>query len=150
MLKGVSMFRIMKYINRISRIAEDDRARYFEDYNITGYQVSYLLVIKMNPGISQDEMAENLFVNKSTVTRNVSSLIEQGYIYKEEDSKDKRIYRLYPTEKLLEIMPKIRKYLRDWSHDVMQDLTEEEQKQFSKMLMKVSKRAQERLEGNDV
>lgn len=144
------MYKIMKYINRISRMAEADRARYFEKYNITGYQVSYLIVIKTNPGISQDELAENLFVNKSTVTRNVSSLIEQGYIYKQEDARDKRVFRLYPTDKLLEIMPKLRKYLRNWSNDVMQDLTKEEKNEFSKMLIKVSKSAQERLEEKDV
>lgn len=140
------MSNIMKYINRISRICEADRAKFFKNYNISGNQVSYLIAIKKNPGITQESLAENLFVNKSTVARNIATLIEQEYIYRQEDEKDKRIFRVYPTEKLEKIIPILKKYLKNWSNDVTKDLTKEEIDIFEDILKKVAIKAKKRLE----
>lgn len=135
------MPRITKYINAIHRKAISDRCDVFEPYGIYGNQVSYLIAIYKFPGLSQDDIAENMFVNKSTVARNLKILIDNGYATSKVDENDKRINRIYPTEKLKQFYPFIDQYLDNWNRDVLSDLTNEEQEIFEELLIKIANRA---------
>jgi len=52
---------------------------------------------------SQAEMARQLNVNKSSVTRQLAVLEEKGYIRREPAAADKRILLVYPTQKALDV-----------------------------------------------
>ena len=54
-------------------------------------------------GINQIDLSNLLKVDKTTTTKAIQKLIEAGYIDKKRDDIDKRMYRLYPKEKALEI-----------------------------------------------
>ena len=66
-------------------------------------QFIFLTRICENKGINFIELSKILTVDKSTTTKAVKKLIEAGYINKEQDEKDKREYKLYPTKKALEV-----------------------------------------------
>ena len=56
---------------------------------------------------SQEEIARELCINKSTVTRNLNCLEEKGYIKRESLPSDKRQFAIYPTEKMQAILPEV-------------------------------------------
>lgn len=60
----------------------------------------YALLLKLNhmEGCSQDELASVLYVDKAAITRVIKGLEAKGYLYREVDSIDRRLRRLYLTE----------------------------------------------------
>ena len=124
------MERIMKYINRVYRASLLDRSEAFAEENLAGQQLSYILQICRSPGLTQDELSARLFVNKSTVTRQVSQMIQNGYIIRHCDPEDRRAKLLYPSEKAREIYPRIMEYLENWNESLTGMLKPEEQDQL--------------------
>ena len=72
--------RFMKYVGEIWRCAALYRTEQYEKLGIGCYQDQYLVKICEQPGISQEEIAESLFVHKSNVARQVAALEEKGFV----------------------------------------------------------------------
>ncbi|MFM1524306.1 MULTISPECIES: MarR family winged helix-turn-helix transcriptional regulator [Helcococcus] len=138
------MEKIMRYINRIYRSSISDRTKYFHNYGLTGHHISYLIAIYHNPGLIQEKLTDGIFVNKSTVTRNIKHLVDMELVVARVDTNDKRANRLYPTEKLYELFPLIEEYSNQWNDLIMQDLSDEEKIKFLELLRKISDRAVEK------
>ena len=79
------------------------------------------------PGISQDKLARIICINKSNIARQAAALEEGGFIRRCCCDKDKRIMRLFPTEKTLELLPEINRIMTSWQQRLTQDLTQQEQ-----------------------
>lgn len=62
----------------------------------------FLTRICENQGINQIDLSNLLKVDKTTTTKAIKRLIEEGYIDKKRDDIDKRMWRLYPKEKALD------------------------------------------------
>ena len=120
------MAKFMKNINLVSRSAEVFREERLKDCGIKGCQSKYVMVIAQNPGVSQEEISRSLFVNKSNVARQISLLEEGGFVKKVENDKDRRAVLLYPTQKLLDALPRVREVLAEWRALVTEGFSEEE------------------------
>lgn len=70
-----------------------------QDIPIHGGQHDFLYVISKSEGITQKELSQRLFVDKSTTAKAIKSLVALGYIKKETSPEDKRFTKLYLTEK---------------------------------------------------
>lgn len=139
--KGEIMIRITKYINAIHWSSIAGRCESFEEYGILGHQVTYLIAIHKYPGLSQENLRDTMFVNKSTLARNIKALIDKGFARSEVDENDKRINRIYPTQKLKDFYPKIDKHLDEWNSEILSDLTHEEKETFEELLKRVARKA---------
>lgn len=140
------MAKFMKNINLVSRSAEVFREEELKDCGIRGCQSKYLLVIAQNPGVSQEEISRMLFVNKSNVARQIGMLAEGGFVEKVENDRDRRAVLLYPTQKLLNVLPKIREVLAKWRALVTEGFTEEEREQLSRLSEKMVENARRYME----
>ena len=78
------------------------------------------------PGISQDTLARRVFLNKSVVARYLAALEEQGLVERPTCQKDKRITRLHPTEKALQLQPQLQAIWASCEHFLTEGMTEEE------------------------
>ena len=63
----------------------------------------FLTRICEKPGVNLIDLSNLLKVDKTTTTKVTQKMIEVGYICKNRDDNDKRMWRLYPEEKGLEI-----------------------------------------------
>ncbi|MCT8976655.1 MarR family transcriptional regulator [Clostridium sp. CX1] len=75
----------------------------FKEINLQKGQFIFLTRICENPGINQIDLSTLLKVDKTTTTKAIQKLIEADYIDKKRDDIDKRMWRLYPKEKGLDI-----------------------------------------------
>lgn len=75
----------------------------FKEINLQKGQFTFLTRICENQGINQIDLSNLLKVDKTTTTKAIQKLIEAGYIEKKRDDIDKRMWRLYPKEKALEV-----------------------------------------------
>ena len=135
------MSQIIRDMLDISRCGVQYRSDYLAPLGLKSIHASYLTEICANPGISQDKLARLIFINKSNVARQVAVLEEDGYVRRVPSAADKRVMELYPTEKTLEILPKINDILTCWEQCITHDLSEEEKELITTLLSKMSKRA---------
>jgi len=62
-------------------------------------RISYLFMLYIKEGLTQQEMANRLQADKGAVARTLAQLEEQGYVDRQPDPADKRVTRVYLTEK---------------------------------------------------
>lgn len=105
-----------------------------QDIPIRSGQHDFLYVISQNEGITQKELSERLFVDKSTTAKAVKSLISQGYVVKEALLEDKRFVQLYLTEQGKQIKPHIQKIFLELIEISTSNLSKEETEQTVALL----------------
>lgn len=120
------MSQIVCNLTHISRCGGQYRSRQVEALGISARQASLLMEVCATPGISQDTLSRRVFLNKSVVARSLANLEEQGLVERPTCQKDKRITRLYPTEKALQLQPQLQAIWADCEHFLTEGMTEEE------------------------
>ena len=93
-------------INVISRCASTYRADKLDGYGISSAHYFYILAVCRTPGISQDKLAQRLYINKSSVARVLQTLESDGFITRCQNEIDRRETLVYPTKKAEEILVK--------------------------------------------
>lgn len=58
-------------------------------------QADCLLVVAQNPGITQSELSEWLFISQPATARMVRSLCDKGFLERQRDEKDSRIWHIF-------------------------------------------------------
>ena len=87
-------------IHRYSRVY---MSKMLMEYNIPGRAVPYFMEICAYPGISQEQIAKNLRIDKGAVARTVKAMVDAGVVERRQNPEDKRGYQLYPTDKMKKI-----------------------------------------------
>ena len=140
------MTQIIRDMLEISRCGVQYRSDNLAQFGLKSIHASYLTEICAYPGISQDRLARIICINKSNVARQVAVLEEDGFVRRVPSAADKRVMELYPTEKTLELLPKITDMLTCWENCITHDLTEEEKELIPSLLSKMSQRASSYME----
>jgi DNA-binding MarR family transcriptional regulator len=105
---------LTKFTNNIYRLNQAYLDKHLEKFELTTGTYPYLIVLKRNSGISQNEISRELNVDKAMSARSVKKLIELGYIKKEENIEDIRAYKLYLTTKAEAVIPEILEIIQAW------------------------------------
>lgn len=132
---------ISRDITEIARCCAQYKADTLSPMGLKGCHASYLSEICACPGISQDKLAQRICINKSNVARQAAILEEDGFIIRKSSASDKRCMELYPTEKTLELMPRITGILDCWDNCLTKDLTEEEIAMVTAILERMKEKA---------
>ena len=135
------MSQIIRDLTEVSRCGAQYRLDKLAPMGLKACHASYLLEISAHPGISQDKLAARICINKSNVARQAAALEEGGFIERRTCGKDKRVMRLYPTQKTLDLLPEIDRIMASWQTMLTQDLTEDEQLLLERMLGQLLRRA---------
>lgn len=102
---------------------------------------SYILALTRTPGLSQEQIARRLCVDKSSVTRALNNLEKMGYVERKRHDTDKRITLVYPTEKAVQSREPIKAVLKEWNEYLNGAFTPDEAAQFITLLEKAAHRA---------
>ena len=137
---------LMHHITEIARCAALFRQEELTPLGLKSCHSSYLAVICTSPGITQDQLARRIFINKSNVARQLAILEEDGYVERRQAPDDKRAIQVFPTQKAHDAMPEIIRIFRAWEAFVAQDLSEEERKALAAMLEKMKSRSADWME----
>ena len=120
------MSQIIRDITEIVRCTTQYRAESLAPLGLKSCHASYLTEICATPGISQDQLASRICINKSNVARQAAILEEDGFIIRTPSATDKRIMQLFPTQKTLDLLPQITKLLTGLEYYLTADMTEDE------------------------
>ncbi len=129
------------YLMTIARCSNQFRTERLKEYGLSGQHCAYLLRISREPGTTQDVIAKEFFLNKSTVARQLQTLEEKGYVRRCPLPQDQRALQVFPTEKTAEVLPAVRAVLREWNDYITAGFTEEEKAMYRALLMRAAERA---------
>lgn len=131
------MEQISQILREIQRSSRHYREQKLAPHGLTTQHGLYLKEIGDRPGISQEQLAQRLCINKSNVARRVAAMEEEGYIERRTCGKDKRVLRLYLTEKGQQQMPAIEQITESWEQLLVRELTESEQQILEILLLRL-------------
>ncbi|MBX0319151.1 MULTISPECIES: MarR family winged helix-turn-helix transcriptional regulator [Shouchella] len=130
---------ILREIGMIARALDSISNIEFKEYDLTKGQYLYLVRICEHPGIIQEKLAEMIKVDRTTAARAIKKLEKNGFIEKKEDAHNKKIKKLFPTQKGERVYPFIRKE-NDYSNTVaLTGFSENEADTLFQLLQRVSK-----------
>ena len=141
---------MMRMINILSRCHTMYRGDRLRDHELNPGFYNYVLAIHFNPGMSQEQLARHVCLDKCNVTRHLAKLEEGGYVERRSSETDKRVTCVHPTDKLEELVPTVREINREWTDYLLEGLSEEEVAQFEATLLKIARRAKEYVNSKDV
>ena len=137
------MLKFMKMLNNISRSQAIYRHNRISAKDLQSSHYAFALAICREPGRSQEELARELCINKSTVARNLNCLDERGYISRNPLPSDKRQFAVYPTEKLLSVIPEVIAASNEWMTLLSEGIPQDELDVFNSVLDRMQARARE-------
>jgi DNA-binding MarR family transcriptional regulator len=133
------MKEILREIGMIARALDSISNIEFKEFDLTKGQYLYLVRICENPGIIQEQLVEMIKVDRSTATRAIQKLEINGFIQKKEEPHNKKIKRLFPTEKGKRVYPFIKRE-NDYSNLVaLEGLSEKEAETTFDLLQRIRK-----------
>ena len=139
----------MKMLNNISRSQSVYRHSRISASDLNSGHYSFVLAICREPGRSQEELARELCLNKSTVARALTSLETNGYILRTPLPNDKRQFSVHPTEKMLGVLPEVRKASVEWRDLLSEGISESDMQIFNSVLERMEERARTIIENQE-
>ena len=139
----------MKMLNNISRSQAIYRHAQISAEDLQSGHYAFVLAICREPGRSQEELARELCINKSTVARNLNYLEEKGYISRASLPNDKRQFSVYPTDKMLSVLPEVKEASAKWMTLLSEGINASELEIFNSVLEHMENRAREIIQNQE-
>lgn len=133
----------VRNINTISRCAALYRDAHLADCGLSGWQAPYIPEICAAPGITQDQLALRLHVNRSNVTRQLAMLEENGFVLRRRSESDRRAVEVYPSQKAEETLSAVPGRIPGRREKLFYDLTSEERDRLESLLERLARRAED-------
>ena len=113
------------------------------DVEITASELMYLSQLYNRDGLTQEEMAAVITVDKAATTRTIQGMEKKGLVRREAHEENYRAKRVYLTDKAKNAAPRISELQKKWVDFITQDMTQKEAEVFAAQLKKMSQRAKE-------
>lgn len=128
---------ISKYVSQIYRKGNSFISKKLSQYEIGSGQIMFLIQLYKKDGISQEELSENLNIDKGTTARAIKKLEEENFLVRLRDQQDKRAYKIYLTDKSKEIKEHVCEVLQEWDTIISKNITKEERDILVSLLKKI-------------
>lgn len=131
------MKEILREIGTIARALDSISNIEFKECDLTKGQYLYLVRICENPGIIQEKLAWMIKVDRTTAARAIKKLEKNGFIEKKDDEYNKKIKKLFPTEKGKSVYPFIKRENNHSNMVALNNFTEMEMENLFNYLQRV-------------
>lgn len=125
---------ISRSLTVIMRCADSYRGRLLAPHGLTASQAPYILYCCHQPGASQEQIAAWLHTSRSSATRQLAMLEENGFVTRLPSEKDRRLTLVYPTEKAQAKVPLIREINQVWQDAITRGMNESEKETLLNLL----------------
>lgn len=123
-----------------------DYSRFIE-MGIHPGQLPVMRTISMNEGITQRELANSIHVKPPTIAVTIKRMEKAGFICRKEDKADRRVCRLYLTEKGKELSQKLKAMMTENEKVLVKGFSEAELVQMKEYFGRIIQNIRE---GSDV
>lgn len=109
--------------------------RTLKNEEINANQIPLLIILHFNEDISQEGISKKLKIDKGSIAKSFKKLEDNEFIKRERDSKDRRKYNLFLTEKGEDIVKRAILRSKKWEETVLKDI---DSKRFEEDLKKIT------------
>ncbi|HNZ61087.1 MAG TPA: MarR family transcriptional regulator [Methanofastidiosum sp.] len=120
-----------------------------KDINIGRGPFHFLIVIYENEGICQEDLSKKLRLDKTTTTRTLHKLLMAGYISKQKNIEDKRMYRVYTSIKGKELIKNRKTIFSSLDKIILSGLTDREKEVLEKLLIRMIQNIIQEVKGDE-
>ncbi len=121
-------------VARLMRTVFDRRGRAL---GLTRSQWWVLTMLYAREGVTQSELADMLELEKPTLGRLLDRLEEKEWVERRADTLDRRVRRVYLTDRVQEVMRALRSTAAGVRRDALGDMGDEERERFIDALAKI-------------
>lgn len=122
---------VLSDVSRLMRRSFDQRAR---SIGVTRAQWRVLTMLVRHEGINQGGLADLIEVEPITLCRMVDRLTEASLVERRPDPNDRRVWRLFLTEKARALLSDLRLLAADLNEEAMDGISAKEQEQLRTLL----------------
>lgn len=131
--------KILKWLSVADRFYKIYLDRQLAPFGINSSQYMFLIKICDIPGILQDSLMNMFYIHPSNIVRTIAALEKQGMITRSSNDKDKRTWKLYPTQQALSIVEEVRIVCENTEAVLLQGIGEEEKTLLTDLLMQAGR-----------
>jgi MarR family transcriptional regulator for hemolysin len=121
-------------VARLMRTAFDRRGR---ELGLTRSQWWLLTSLYVNEGCTQSELADFMEIEKATVGRLLDRLEEKDWVERRPDEVDRRVKRVFLTERVQGLMRQLRRIAADLRRDALAGVDEVERDRLVDTLIRI-------------
>lgn len=115
-----------------------------EPYGFSRGEFPFLVrLLRKGDGISQKEVCEDVYISKSTTSKMINKLEEEGYLEMKTDPKDRRVKRIYLTDKKHDVKGIVENIEEDVEEMIFKDFSDEEREIFILYLQRIMNNIEE-------
>lgn len=133
------MIDILREIGMIDRALDSIANIEFKQIDLARGQYLYVVRIYEHPGIISEQLSNLIKVDRTTIARAVKKLEKNGFIERKSDPTNKKIKRLYVTQKGKEIYPFIIRENQFSNREALKGFSEKETQQVHDYLVRIRK-----------
>jgi DNA-binding MarR family transcriptional regulator len=119
-----------------------------KDLEITAGQVPFLMHLSHKEGITQDNLAAHIHIDKGTVARALKKLEDNGFICRKVNPQNRRSYLLFLTEKGRDVVPQIHSIDKEWEDSVCSNFQDDECNRLLNVLQTLAMKSLEKAHEN--
>jgi len=131
--------KLLKWLSVADRFYKIYLDKQLAPFGINSSQYMILMKICDSPGILQDSLMNRFYIHPSNIVRTIAALEKQGMITRSPNNKDKRTWKLYPTDRALSISEQIQAICEKTEAILLQEISETEKQLFIDLLMQAGK-----------
>lgn len=131
--------KLLKWLSVADRFYKIYLDKQLAPFGINSSQHMFLLKICNSPGILQDSLMDIFYVHPSNIVRTILTLEKQGMITRSPNDKDKRTWKLYPTDRALSVCGEIQEVCEKTEALLLQGIDETGRKLLTDLLMQAGK-----------
>ncbi|MFZ7104467.1 MAG: MarR family winged helix-turn-helix transcriptional regulator [Peptococcaceae bacterium] len=132
-----------KWISVLHRLGQMNLDKELNAYNLSRGQFIFLLTLFKEDGISQEQLAGYLCMDKGTTARAMKKLEAAGYIRRRTCPADKRMNKIFLNDKAYAIKPELENICMNWTGQLLKGFDPDEKEAVLKMLEQMSANAAE-------
>ena len=125
---------LLNDVARLMRTAYDRRIR---KLGLTRAQWWVLTHLYRSNGVSQTELAETLEIEKPTLGRLLDRLEAKGWVKREHDAKDRRVWRVHLTAEVEPALRTMRAIAKELRRDALTGISAAERERFVDTLLSI-------------
>jgi len=128
---------LIRLVTAISRACIMYGTRYTSHFGLSVSQTIVLGELFGQNGCRQEDLRESVFLDKGNVTRALQRLEESGLVERKQDPQDRRVVRIYFTEKALSIEREMFLLAVLWDEKLTMGFTHEEHEMLVDLLLRM-------------
>jgi DNA-binding MarR family transcriptional regulator len=129
--KKESVGKAISYLYRYEQIYTGKK---IEPYGIGSGQFPFLMRLYHEDGINQESLSDYLKIDKGTTARAIQKLVDEGYVFRQRDEKDRRSYRVFLTEKGKKLEPDMKKIASEWGDILFSGFDDSQRREITNSL----------------